>query len=221
MPLQNRVAPDGTLHAVVERGMFTGNRGILHNPATKLLTRRRWTTRSWIVCSCEWKGRSRDVWGYQIGGTRPGWSELFFLDEVTALAAGHRPCFLCRRDAAKAYSEAFRQGNGLSEASARAIDLRLHHERWVSRRSKPRAVAGTSLNAQPNGTVICSGGRFYAVLNGNALPWGFAGYGPATGLTELAAVSAVTVVTPESTIAALRSGFCPVWHVTISGDSRS
>ena len=87
MPLQNRVTPMGDIVAEPERGMFTGNRGIIHDPRTRTLLNRRWTSRAWLICRLQWRGIRRSVMG-------PGsWTELFFLDEATALAAGHRPCF--------------------------------------------------------------------------------------------------------------------------------
>ena len=86
MPLQNRVTPLGDIVAVPQRGMFTGNRGIIHDPATRTLLKRRWSTRAWITCVCEFRGWRREVMA------RRSWTELFFLDEATALAAGHRPC---------------------------------------------------------------------------------------------------------------------------------
>lgn len=89
MALQNRVTPFGEIVAVSARGGFTGNRGIIHDPATKSLLRRRWTTRAWICCTLDWKGVRRAPM------SRRSWTELFFLDEATAFAAGHRPCFYC------------------------------------------------------------------------------------------------------------------------------
>src|SRR5258708_24612714 len=94
MPLQNRVTPTGDIIATPYRGMFTGNRGIIHGPATKTLTRR-WASRAWLTCVCEFKGLRREV----MGGR--SWTEVFFLDEATALAAGPRPRLLCPRDDAK------------------------------------------------------------------------------------------------------------------------
>src|SRR5258706_7979681 len=94
MHLQNRVTPFGEIVAISQRGMFTGNRGIIHDPATKRLLNRRWATKTWLVCSCEYKGRRRAV----MAGR--SWTELFFLDVAVALAAGHRPCFLRAREAA-------------------------------------------------------------------------------------------------------------------------
>src|SRR5258708_21001986 len=86
MPLQNRVTPTGDIIATPHRGLFTGNRGIIHDPATKTLLTRRWASQAWLTCVCEFRGRRREV----MGGR--SWTELFFLDEATALAAGHRPC---------------------------------------------------------------------------------------------------------------------------------
>ncbi len=93
MPLQNRVLPDGQIVAHSARGAFMGNRGgRFHDPETRTLTTRRWASRQWIICVLDFKHRHREVMGH-------GYTELFFLDEVTALAAGHRPCFECRRQA--------------------------------------------------------------------------------------------------------------------------
>jgi len=132
MPLQNRVTPFGDIIATPARGMFTGNRGIIHDPATRTLLRRRWTTKSWIVCACEWKGIRRDV----MGGR--SWTELFFLDEATALAAGHRPCFLCRR-------EALPEGSG--RTISRRLVLRQSHDETIGPDDgcdlAPGAAAGT------------------------------------------------------------------------------
>jgi hypothetical protein len=98
LPLQNRVTPFGEIVALNQRGLFIGNRGIIHNPATRTLLKRRWTTKAWITCRCDYKDVRRVVMA------RRSWTELFFLDEATALAAGHRPCFFCRRAAAEAFA---------------------------------------------------------------------------------------------------------------------
>ena len=123
-PLQNRVDPFGEFHAVPERGAMMGNRGGRLHRDDRTLTGRRWTSRRWIVCVCEFKGRWREVWGR-------GYTELFFLDEPTALAAGHRPCFECRRVAAKAFISAF-PGR---PSGADPMDEALHRERVENRRS--------------------------------------------------------------------------------------
>src|SRR6202047_1500880 len=101
MHLKNRVTPFGDIVAIAQRGLFTGNRGIIHDPATKSLLKKRWATKTWLICSCEYKGRRREV----MGGR--SWTELFFLNESVALAAGHRPCFTCQRKAAEAFRVAW------------------------------------------------------------------------------------------------------------------
>ena len=114
MPLQNRVTPRGEILALPERGLFTGNRGIIHDPATRGLLRKRWACKAWLVCRLDYQGRRRDV----MGGR--SWTELFFLDEATALAAGHRPCFFCRRGAAEGFRAAWARGNGGAPPAAAA-----------------------------------------------------------------------------------------------------
>ena len=99
MPLQNRVTPFGDIVAIEQRGMFLGNRGIIHDPATRTLLTRRWTNKAWIICRCDFRGVRRKVM------SRRSWTELFFLDEATALSAGHRPCYYCRRESALAFAD--------------------------------------------------------------------------------------------------------------------
>src|SRR6201995_2502538 len=119
MPLQNRIDPFGELFATPARGTMFGNRGgRIHTDGTRL-TKTRWPSRQWICCLLDFKGRQRDVWGRY-------YTELFFLDEVTALAAGHRPCFECRRTDAEAFAEAWRVARRQAvRASAGALDAGL------------------------------------------------------------------------------------------------
>jgi hypothetical protein len=198
MPLQNRVDPFGEIHAVPARGMFTGNRGVIHDPATRTLLQRRWSTKAWLICVCEFRGHRREVMGRNAPSGNAGWTELFFLDEVTALAAGHRPCFYCRRERAKAfvghYSDAFR----ITAPKAGEIDARLHGERLASG-GEAKPVDAETLRALPDGTVVASG-----------LPWSFSGYGPALDREALKS-SALRLVTPPAAVAVLRSGYRPVW----------
>ena len=116
MPLQNRVTPTGDIIATAHRGLFTGNRGIIHDPATKTLLKKRWSSPAWITCVCEFRGWRRKV----MGGR--SWTELFFLDEATAFAAGHRPCFFCRREDANRFRAAWEKGNGVKSILAREMD---------------------------------------------------------------------------------------------------
>ncbi|MFZ1814619.1 MAG: hypothetical protein WBO55_10720 [Rhizobiaceae bacterium] len=216
MTLQNRVAPDGSLHAVGERGMFTGNRGILHDPVTRTLKGRRWTTKAWICCALDYRDTRRDVWGLNANtrqGRSVGWSELFFMDEVTALAAGHRPCFLCRREAAQSFVSA------MGVASAPQCDQILHGERQLSARDKPGNTGTEPIETLPDGTVVEIDNQFHAIRGGHALPWSFGGYGqpePLALLRHRLAKSfsgfAASIVTPPSTLKALRAGYSPAWH---------
>ena len=198
MPLQNRVTPFGDLIAAPERGMFTGNRGIIHDPATKTLLPRRWTSKAWIVCSCDYKGIRRDVWA-----TR-SWTELFFLDEATALAAGHRPCFLCRREAANAFREAWAIGNRIAAPGASELDAVLHRERLDGKRKRLHPLPGSF----PDGTMLAAGPEAFLILAGKPYRWSFAGYTPAEP------VHFDALITPPSTVAALAAGYRPVVHAS-------
>src|SRR6476660_9299416 len=105
MPLQNRVDPFGELFADSARGTLLGNRGGCFHHDGRLIGKRRWASNRWISCTLEFRGRRRSVWGNS-------YTELFFLDEVTALSAGHRPCFRCRRKFAALFSATFPSAEG-------------------------------------------------------------------------------------------------------------
>jgi hypothetical protein len=198
-PLPNRVTPTGDIIATPHRGMFTGNRGIIHDPATKTLTRR-WASQAWLTCVCEFKGRRREV----MGGR--SWTELFFLDEATALAAGHRPCFFCRRDDANRFRAAWEEGNGVPRVLARDIDAVLHRER-LSRGKKRLHARTMSLDELPDGAMLQEGTESFLMVQGRALLWSPAGYRKAPGAIENA-----MLLTPPSTLRALSAGYRPVLH---------
>ncbi|MGL4810137.1 MAG: hypothetical protein ACRCXM_00015 [Beijerinckiaceae bacterium] len=202
MPLQNRVAPDGTLVASPIRGTMMGNRGgRFHNSDTLSLGARRWSTRQWICCVLDFRNRSRTVW-------RTGYTELFFCDEVTALAAGHRPCYECRRNDALAFARAMQQGLALPfQPQADMLDVRLHGERLDGREKKLHPLPATPL---PDGAMIIHDGDFYARRNATWLRWSFDGYSQC--MFDQAASS--KLVTPLSIIAALRAGYSPRWHAS-------
>src|SRR3984893_9924195 len=160
MPLQNRVTPFGELVAVPARGTLFGNRGGRFHTDARTLTARRWASRQWICCVLDFKGRQRDVWGRY-------YTELFFLDEPTALAAGHRPCFECRRQAAKAFIAAFPG----APSHVEAMDEALHRERVENRRKRSWRAR---LDDLPDGAMIARDRRPYAVRSGALLPWSFA-----------------------------------------------
>ena len=199
-PLQNRVTPTGDIIATPHRGMFTGNRGIIHDPATKTLTRR-WASQAWLTCVCEFRGRRRDV----MGGR--SWTELFFLDEATAFAAGHRPCFFCRRDDANRFRAAWQDGNRTTNVLAREIDAVLHGER-LSGRGKRMHSLPAPLDQLPDGAMVQDGNESYLILQGRALLWSPGGYGEAPRMLE----SVAMVLTPPSTLRALSAGYRPVLH---------
>jgi hypothetical protein len=199
MPLQNRVTPTGDIITTPYRGLFTGNRGIIHDPATKTLTRR-WASPAWLTCVCEFRGRRRQV----MGGR--SWTELFFLDEATAFAAGHRPCFFCRRDDANRFRAAWEEGNGVRNLRARDMDAVLHRERLDDRakRLHPLPVRWSRL---PDGAMVQDGPASLLVLQGRALLWSPAGYRQSQGITGDA-----LLLTPPSTLRALSTGYRPILH---------
>ena len=200
MPLQNRVTPTGEIIATAHRGMFTGNRGIIHDPASKTLLRKRWAGPAWITCVCEFRG-----WRRQVMGTR-SWTELFFLDEATAFAAGHRPCFFCRREDANRFRSAWEQGNGVANIRARDIDAVLHRERLDYREKRLHPLPGP-LQALPDGAMVAQESESYLIVRGRALLWSPAGY-VAAGQSNDAAM----LLTPPSTLRALAGGYRPVLH---------
>ncbi|MBX3576465.1 MAG: hypothetical protein KF723_04590 [Rhizobiaceae bacterium] len=235
-PLQNRVDPFGTIHAVSARGMFTGNRGIIHDPETRTLLRKRWTNPAWIICVLHLPGREpRKPMGYNGPGGGVGWTELFFLDEVTALAAGHRPCFYCQRQRAQEFLGRFGDAFAIAGPKAADLDRRLHGERFASSQARlpeepaaqNHAMSGTevptpptssvragalwidSLASLPDGATIASGRAVYAVRAGRLLPWSFGGYGTPVSPAD---VADPCLVTPPTTLATLRAGYRPAWH---------
>lgn len=207
MPLQNRVDPFGQIHAVVSRGLFTGNRGVIHDPDTRTLLKRRWTTKAWIICDCGFKGRKREVFGRNARSGSAGWTNLFFLDEVTALTAGHRPCFECRRIEAKAFAAAFADVAG-HRVSARAMDEVLHSQRLAAGNA-PAAIDLSDIGTLPDGAMVDIAGSVYALSEDSALPWSFSGYGPPLNPRSLS--GAAHLITPPVIIEVLRVGYQPVW----------
>lgn len=210
MPLQNRVDPFGAIHAVPERGLFMGNRGIIHDPETKTLLKKRWALPAWIICACQFRNVRREPMGRNRPGGKAGWTELFFLDEVTALAAGHRPCFFCRCERASDFVSRFGEAYGIAEPRAPMVDKRLHKERLASGGTPP-AVASAELASLPDGTMIADGAAAYALRGGKAMRWSFAGYGDRTAFENLAG-RPMLVLTPATGISVLRQGYAPVWH---------
>jgi hypothetical protein len=200
MPLQNRVTPTGDIIATAHRGMFTGNRGIIHDPATKTLLGKRWASQAWLTCVCEFRGWRRKV----MGGR--SWTELFFLDEATALAAGHRPCFFCRRDDANRFRAAWEAGNRVTRVLARDIDSVLHRERLDGAKKRLHALP-MPLEELPDGAMVQEDAESFLIVQGRALVWSPAGY-----LKARNPLQAAMLLTPPSTLRALSGGYRPVLH---------
>jgi hypothetical protein len=200
VPLQNRVTPLGDIVAAAERGLFTGNRGIIHDPKTRTLERRRWTSQAWLICALHWREVRRTVMG-------PGsWTELFFLDEATALAAGHRPCFECRRAAAQAFQDRFPRADEAGKPRARDIDRVLHAQRLDHGRKRLHALP-TRAASLPDGTMVLQQGAPHLVLDGLARAWSLAGYGRPNP-----ALDSAQLITPPATVATLGAGYRPELH---------
>ena len=181
-----------------------GNRGgVLHSDDQRIVRTQK--TRSWIICLTEYKGRKRKL-------MQPGlYTELFFLDEVTALAAGHRPCFECRRKDALAFAEAIGRGWSEGRPTAPTMDHLLDVERRRKADDPSRLLAASAVAALPDGTMIRQGDGFHAVRGGKLLPWCFDGYDAPVGYDTLTP-DPIYLATPPSTVAALRQGYLPAFH---------
>lgn len=196
MSRQNRVDPFGSLVATDARGTLMGNRGCLHDDAGRIV--RRYANKAWIACTLQPKFGKRQL-------MRPGhYTELFFLDEATALAAGHRPCAQCRRADFRRFVAAWRTAHPRSESSyatVQEIDATLHVQRTVSERPSVDAAE------LPDGAMvrIPGDGRPLLVRRGQLLPWAFEGYGTAIGTA--ATRGRVELITTPAMVAVLKSGY--------------
>ena len=206
MALQNRVTPFNEIVQVEARGLFMGNRGVLHGQDRRL-TRRRWTTRAWIVCLLSFKGRHRQVM------TPNRYTELFFFDEATALAAGHRPCAECRRADYLRFKAAWIGANlpewAGSHLPVGEVDRVLHADRMTQDGRQRRFSA--SAGELPDGTIVSlpGAGDAWLMAGGQARRWSWDGYADPERWGE---DRQVEVLTPRSTVRALAAGYRPVLH---------
>ena len=208
MPRRNRVDPWGDLHAESAHGMLTGNRGCLVDDTGRLARHHQGSL--WIACRTEFRN-----WKHPLDQPRT-WTPLFFLDDAVALAAGHRPCGLCRRTDYLAYRKAVSLAIG-AEKPLRAPDLNrlLAAERHRPGRGLVRAadriVETHDLDSLPTGVVVVAGsaGACHLVTKHNLQPFSFSGWGPPVERPEGIAVA---VLTPPTSVAALGNGFAPVLH---------
>lgn len=194
MSLQNRVTPFAELTDVPARGLLMGNRGGRLHDASRRLGTRRWASKQWICCVLCFKDRQRTVWG-------DSYTELFFLDEVTALAAGHRPCFECRRKDAQAFASVFPNADMAPE-----MDTILHRERLDGRAKRSHRA---DVDRLPDGAMIARDGEAFAVRGKSLLHWTPAGYDKV--LPRQDGIEA-DVLTPPSIVAVLKRGYAPLWH---------
>ncbi len=201
MPRQNRVTPFGELVAVADRGMFWGNRGRLLDRHGSLA--RYFATRAWLICLLEFKERRRQLW-------RPDrLTELFFLDEATALAAGHRPCGECRARELRAFKQAWAAAHPGGAVRAAAIDAQLHADRLIG--PGLRRMYRAPPHRLPPGTMVEVDGRAWLVADGELLEWTPGGY---RQRRPLPAAVQLSVITPRGTVATLSAGYRPVLHAT-------
>jgi hypothetical protein len=189
VPLQNRVAPTGEIHADPGRGTLTGNRGCLHGTG-RALGPSRWRPKLWISCTLDWRGWRRDP-------MPPGrWTMLFFLDEATALAAGHRPAY-------RSYVDAWQAATGADRPHAHEMDAVLHAER-VDRRTRRQVTRPAVAGDLPDGVMVRLDGEEGLLSDGRFRRWSFIGYGRPR---DLPPTTPVTLLTPPSSVAALRAGY--------------
>ncbi len=204
-PLQNRVAPTGEVVAVPSRGMFMGNRGVLHDD-TQRLGKRRWVLKAWIICQLEFKNRQRTVMAPRR------YTELFFFDEATAIAAGHRPCYECRRQAALAWRDAWRQASGVLETPrAGEMDAILHNERVDAASRLQRLCSGT-FDDLPDGAFVLIDSQPHLILGEDILPWSWSGYSVPKPRPQ---GPGAIILTPPSAMAVLREGYQPELHPSV------
>jgi hypothetical protein len=198
--LQNRVDAYGELTAIEARGTVMGNRGGRFYRDDRTLGERRYVSRTWICCRLEFNGRHRDIWGKY-------YTELFFLDEVTAFSAGHRPCFECRRKDAEAFAGLWPDppSDGRRPRAAE-MDHVLHLERLDGRLKRTHPMPIDDL---PDGAMIEFDSSAWAVRGRSLLRWTFAGYQESLRRPNKIEVS---VLTPPSIVAVLAAGYRPQWH---------
>lgn len=201
MPLQNRVDPWGRLQAVSSRGAWLGNRGILHNEQKKIVAP--WRHKSWVTCKLQFKDIRREVFSPRR------YSELFFLDEATALSAGHRPCAECRRERYNEFKNLWLKSVARRESvSVAEIDKQLHAERAA--RGGIKVKHSCTFAELPEGAFIEIDDEAFLFWNGELKKWSFDGY---VGSAPLPAEDdLVTLLTPPSIVELMRKGLVPQVH---------
>jgi hypothetical protein len=208
MPLQNRVNPFGALIATPERGAWTGNRGVIHNAEKQIIKHH--AVKYWITCVLDYKGMRRTVM------SKKKWTELFFLDEATAFAAGHRPCGFCRHPDFKKFKKLWIAANGAQynvtdQTKMDIIDGYIHQERLNKEGTHTRFKA--VLNSLPTGVFIALENEKACLwYKGRLFEWSFSGYGEVFNFSEN---QEVEVLTPYSYVNVFRMGYVPEVHDSV------
>lgn len=207
MSRQNRVDPWGQLQAVSAKGSWMGNRGIIHNEKEEIIAP--WRHQNWVTCELKYKTIKRKLFS-------PGnYTELFFLDEVTALSAGHRPCGECRRKQYDQFKALWCEANigvGAAKTPIAEIDRQLHRERAA--RGGIKVTFEAQLNALPAGTFISFYGSAFLLWGDRLYRWSPQGY--TQDVPSISKDSAVTVLTPASIVKVLARGYKPQVHDSVA-----
>jgi hypothetical protein len=207
VPRRNRVDPWGDLHATPGRGLLTGNRGCLVDEAGEVV--RHHASVLWISCLTEFRG-----WRWPLAAPRR-WTPIFFLDDAVALAAGHRPCGLCRREAYRSYRDAVTAAVGSStplsagELNRRLASERLDRGRGVDRASDRRRWEAPVASLPPGTVIVSDDRRPWLLLEDRQHPFTFDGWGPPGHRPRRGAAQ---VLTPPTSVAALALGYSPLVH---------
>lgn len=203
MAYSNRVDPKGEFHSISAKGNLMGNRGILHDDNQTVV--RSHQHQNWVTCALSFKGRKRKIMS-------PGkYTELFFLDEATALAAGHRPCADCRRERYRDFTRTWRQTHGEPEPGRtlpQSVDKALHAARI--KRDRQKFTFEAAVGALPDGTIFFDGEEGVMVWQGRHLLWRFEGYTDRNVIAD----QDVTVLTPQPLVEVFKNGFVPLVHAT-------
>jgi hypothetical protein len=200
VPLQNRVTPFGEIVALAGRGTLMGNRGVLHDEGRRIV--RPWRVKRWIACVLEFGGRHREVMAPHR------YTELFFLDEVTALAAGHRPCAECRREAYRRFQASWIAYHG-KPSDADSMDRRLHADRLEDERKRTYRDEISNL---PDGVYVSADRAAWLLWRDQLHAWSDAGY----ARRQRAERGEVEVLTPRSIVGVLVAGYRPQVHRTVA-----
>ncbi len=200
MSLQNRVDPKGQLHAVSSRGMFMGNKGWLHNDAKQIVKNFSWN--GWVICSLQHKGIKRELMA------KGAYTELFFLDEATALSAGHRPCNDCLKDKFIEFKKTWIYANceDKSQNVLMGYINKINQKERYHRGDKVTFLE--RMDSLPDGTFIEYKSHCYLIYQGAKYLWSFDGYTEESALSD----ENVTVLTPKSFISVLANGYVPIYH---------